>query len=80
MNTSNNIINSIPNWIASIAIALVISYTTIQIKTATTETRCSSIEKQIEILNSNKADKILLDETVKRLDRIENKLDKALSK
>ena len=80
MNKVNNFLNEIPSWLVTMIIAITVSYVTIQLKVNTLEANYTTIKEQIQTVRNDKADKVLVDETIKRLDRIENKLDKALSK
>ena len=80
MNKVNNFLNEIPSWLVTMIIAITVSYVTIQLKVNTLEANYATIKEQIQTVRNDKADKVLVDETIKRLDRIENKLDKALSK
>jgi hypothetical protein len=80
MNKVNNFLNEIPSWLVTMIIAITVSYVTIQLKVNTLEANYATIKEQIQTVKNDKADKVLVDETIKRLDRIENKLDKALSK
>lgn len=80
MDKTIDFLKAIPNWIITIVIAGMVSYTAIQLKVNSLEIKCEVLKEQQELMKSSKADKVLLDEYVKRLDRIENKLDKVLLK
>ena len=41
MQKVNNILSQVPNWVVTVSVALVVSYTTIQLKVNTIETRNS---------------------------------------
>ena len=79
MNKVNNFLNEIPNWVITIIVALTVSYVTIQLKVNTLEANYTTIKEQIQTVRNDKADKVLVDETIKRLDRIENKLDQIIN-
>lgn len=80
MDKVNSFFSEIPSWLITMILAIVVSYVTIQLKVNTLEANCATVKEQIQAVRTEKADKVLVDETIKRLDRIENKLDKALSK
>ena len=78
MQKVNNILSQVPNWLVTVSVALVVSYTTIQLKVNTLETRNSVIQERINQLDANKANKDLFQESNNRLDRIEAKLDRLI--
>jgi cell division protein FtsL len=78
MQKVNNILNQVPSWIVTVCVALVVSYSTIQLKVNTLETRNSVMQERINQLDETKANKELFQESTSRLDRIEGKLDRLI--
>jgi hypothetical protein len=75
---AQRILDKMPSWIVTVCVALVVSYTTIQLKVNTLETRNSVIQERINQLDETKANKELFQESTSRLDRIESKLDRLI--
>lgn len=74
----------IPIWLVSIVlplfIALITSYVVITSRTSTLEADNTYNKKQIELLQTQKADKDVINLVLKKLDDIDNKLETHMNK
>lgn len=74
----NSFMEAVPSWIVSFVLAIVTSYTAVQIRVNTLETKAAELKERVSQIDNSKANKELFQESTRRLDRIELKLDRII--
>lgn len=78
MQKVNSFLEAIPGWIVTVVVAIIVSYTAVQLRVNTLETKAEVLKERVNQLDNSKANKELFTESNNRLDRIEAKLDRLI--
>ena len=70
-----NFLNNIPSWLVSLVLAIITTGISLYVTVKILDAKIEMIKQHVEVIEKNKLDITVYNQTSDRLDRIESKLD-----
>ena len=73
-------LNNIPSWLVSLVLAIITTAISLYVTVKILDTKIEMIKQHVEVIEKNKLDITVYNQTSDRLDRIESKLDRLIER
>jgi len=75
-----NFLNNIPSWLVSLVLAIITTGISLYVTVKILDAKIEMINQRVEVIEKNKLDITVYNQTSDRLDRIESKLDRLIER